>query len=275
MRRHENGARNSYAPPIDAGIDSAADSAQAGAVLISAGKPVTVTTNGVWEAGGFSAADITDDSLLCDNLSNTSADGTIGWQNNDYGELGVVNVTIGLGGIYSISSISYNQGNCMRANTWVADSITTPLGAFTPLPGTDTIGAWTTQTTTSPIIASTVVLQLNKTRTSWETDWMSIGEIQVWGELLQAGPPPEPRWDGGVDAPVGSPQDGPAGPATGTNPTTNTNSTTATNADAASAKSDESGCGCVLGGSRPARTTMWLMVGLCLLALRSRRSRRS
>ena len=94
---------------------------------------MTVTTNGVW-SGGYVPADVTDGDLSCVDLATSALDGTVGWQNNDYNELGVVNVTIDLGSAYTITSIDYNMGNCMRANTWGADSMTTPLGTFYPSP---------------------------------------------------------------------------------------------------------------------------------------------
>ena len=96
---------------------------------------MTITTNGAWEAGEYITADVTDGDLSCVDLATSALDGTVGWQNNDYNELGVVNVTIDLGNAYTISSIDYNMGDCMRANTWGADSITTPLGTFYPSPG--------------------------------------------------------------------------------------------------------------------------------------------
>ena len=83
--------------------------AQAAPANISAGRPVTITTNGAWEAGGYSPSNVTDGSLSCVDLASSSEVGTVGWQNNDYNELGVVNVTIDLGDAYTIDSIDYNM----------------------------------------------------------------------------------------------------------------------------------------------------------------------
>ena len=227
----EPGPEPTPEPPRDAGVYVVPDSAQAAPEIVSAGKPVTITTNGAWEAGGYFPADVTDGDLSCVDLATSSLDGTVGWQNNDYNELGVVNVTIDLGNVYTISSIDYNMGDCMRANTWGADSITTPLGTFYPSPGVGSTGTWSSQTATGQVIASTITIQLSKTRTAWDQDWMSIGEIRVWGELAQLPEPgpeptPEPPRDAGVDAPADSGQDGSVTTATGTD--TNTVTLTAT-----------------------------------------------
>ena len=225
--------------------------------IVSAGKPVTITTNGAWEAGGYSASDVTDGDLSCGDLASSAKDGTVGWQNNDYNQLGILNVTIDLGDTYTINSIDYNMGNCMRASTWGADSITTPLGTLYPSPGSGSTGVWSSQTAVDQVVASTVTIQLSKTRTAWDRDWMTIGEIRIWGELVQllepgpeagpepgpepgpeAGPEPgpepapEPSRDAGIDAsidiPSDSAQDSPVTTITNTGTATSTLTTTAT-----------------------------------------------
>jgi len=258
---------------ITALLSLLAGSADAAPAIISAGKPVTITTNGAWEAGGYFASDVTDGDLSCGDLASNVGDGTVGWQNNDYNQLGVVNVTIDLGNTYTIDSIDYNMGNCMRASTWGADSITTPLGTFYPLAGSGSTGVWSSQTAVmDQVVASTVTIQLSKTRTAWERDWMTIGEIRLWGELVQlpgpeAGPEPgpelgpevdvepgpeqgpetgpepgpepapEPARDAGIDAsidvPVGSALDGPVATITNTGTATNTVTTTGTSTSTA------------------------------------------
>jgi MYXO-CTERM domain-containing protein len=193
--------------------------------IISAGKSVTITTNGVWEAGGYSASDVTDGDLSCGDLASRAEDGTVGGQNNDYNQLGVLNVTVDLGDTYTITSIDYNMGNCMRASTWGADSITTPLGTFYPSPGSGSTGVWSSQTAVDQVVASTVTIQLSKTRTAWDRDWMTIGEIRIWGELVQllelgleAGPEPVPE-PGPEAGPEPRLEPGPeAGPETGPEP---------------------------------------------------------
>jgi hypothetical protein len=155
--------------------------------LLSAGRPVSIKTNGAWEAGGHNAADVTDGDLSCQDLASDVGKGSIGWQNNDENQPGLVDVTINLGGAYVIRAIEYNGGDCMRASTWAADSITTPLGTFTPSPGVGSTGAWTRQEATSVIVASSVTMQLRKTKTEWARDWMAIGEFRIWGFPV---PPP-------------------------------------------------------------------------------------
>jgi MYXO-CTERM domain-containing protein len=210
---------------ITALLSLLAGNADAAPAIISAGKPVTITTNGAWEAGGYFASDVTDGDLSCGDLASGVGDGTVGWQNNDYNQLGVVNVTIDLGNTYTIDSIDYNMGNCMRASTWGADSITTPLGTFYPSPGSGSTGVWSSQTAVDQVVASTVTIQLSKTRTAWERDWMTIGEIRIWGELVQlpepgpeAGPEPGPELGPEADVEPGPEQGPETGPEPGPEP---------------------------------------------------------
>jgi murein DD-endopeptidase MepM/ murein hydrolase activator NlpD len=149
---------------------------------VALGKPVIVMTNGAndnRESPGLYPSDITDGSL--DYLPSSSAqeDGSVGYVNNDYSQLMVITVTIDLQGTYDISRIRYNMGHVERAETWNADSMTTPLGTTGTNPGTPYTGAWTEQTGSASLSSVTVVLE--KTRISWPTDWLFIGEIEIYG----------------------------------------------------------------------------------------------
>jgi hypothetical protein len=145
----------------------------------------TAVTNGAednFPGSGEWSSDIVDGSL--DYLPvGTGEDGCVGCCNSDYNELLWVKVTIDLGGEYEVTGIRYNMGNVQRAETWNADSMTSPFGTTATQPGTPSTGAWTEQTGCDTL--SSVVVTLYKTRTSWATDWLFIGEIEVQGAQLR------------------------------------------------------------------------------------------
>lgn len=94
-------------------------------------------------------------------------------------------VTIDLEGSYEITKLRYNMGNVEHAETWGADMIVTPFGETAVIPGISYTseaagdGAWTELT--GNVVASEVIITLEKTRTSAVTDWLFIGEIEVYG----------------------------------------------------------------------------------------------
>ncbi|MCL4859219.1 MAG: CAP domain-containing protein [Caldilineaceae bacterium] len=155
---------------------------------IGLGKHVTVTTNGADDpaiGAGISPADITDGSLVYEPASTQLPDGVVGYVNNDYNELLEVTVTIDLGGEYDITRIRYNMGNVQFGDTWGADELVTPFGATTVNPGSAFSGAWTEQIGEARL--STVEVILRKTRTNFFTDWLFIGEIEVYGTPANSG----------------------------------------------------------------------------------------
>lgn len=153
-----------------------------GAKIISLGKPVIVTTNGAdddREKPGVEPADITDGRLDYLPAGDAQDDGTVGYVNDDYNQLMVITATIDLQGTYDISRIRYHIGHVLGAETWNADLMTTPLGTTPTNPGTPDTGAWTEHTGRATLSSVTIVLE--KTRVSYATDWLFIGEIEVYG----------------------------------------------------------------------------------------------
>ena len=151
---------------------------------VALGKPVIVTTNGANddnEGAGLNPSDINDGSLEYFPASQMREDGCVGYVNNDYNEPMVVEVTIDLQGTYNVSRIRYNMGNVQRAETWNADLMTTPFGTTSTNPGTSYAGVWTVHAGRTSLSSVTVILE--KTRTSWPTDWLFIGEIEVYESL--------------------------------------------------------------------------------------------
>jgi hypothetical protein len=149
---------------------------------VALGKPVIVTTNGagdIRENPGVEPADITDGRLDYLAAGDAQDDGTVGYVNDDTNQLMVITITIDLQGTYDVSRIRYNMGHVQRADTWNADLMTTPLGSTPTNPGTPAHGAWTEQTGSATLSSVTIVLE--KTRVSYETDWLFIGEIEVYG----------------------------------------------------------------------------------------------
>jgi len=151
---------------------------------VALGKPVSVTTNGANEnhdCAGLSPADISDGSLEYKPSSWCEEDGVVGYVNDNYNELMRITITIDLQGLYRVSRIRYNMGDVQRAETWNADTMITPFGTSGTNPGSPYRGAWTEHTGDTVLSSVTVVLE--KTRVSWETDWLFVGEIEVYGVI--------------------------------------------------------------------------------------------
>jgi len=156
---------------------------------IALNKPVLITLSDGWDTydgAGVSPNDVTDGSLEYSRVSQQRReDGCVGFINNDYSQTSNVVITIDLQGMYIITKIRYNMGNVERAETWGADMMVTPLGESTITPGTSYVGgttgrgAWTE--ITGNMMASEVTIRLEKTRTSTITDWLFIGEIEIYG----------------------------------------------------------------------------------------------
>lgn len=150
---------------------------------IALGRPVDVTTNGAndnRESPGLYPSDIVDGSLAYIPSSLAQEDGSVGFVNDDYDQLMSIQVTIDLQSVYSIHKIRYNMGNVQLANTWNADVLTTPFGSSATNPGGSFQGAWTEHTGNA--VLSEVTITLQKTRTTFFTDWLFIGEIEIYGE---------------------------------------------------------------------------------------------
>jgi len=154
---------------------------------VALGKPCTVIANGAEDYSdghpGEWPRDITDGRLAYQPVSSGKEDGCIAWQNEDHDELLVVTVTIDLGATHNITKIRYNPGNCERAETWNADIMESLFGKTPTNPGSPYRGTWTEQT--GSITTSKVTIKLEKTRRSWATDWLFIGEIEVWGTSIE------------------------------------------------------------------------------------------
>lgn len=153
-------------------------------------KPVFITTNGaddVSDAGDRcnTSSEVTD-GYLFKTSGNCADDGVIGFQNHDYNELMEVTVTINLQKRYNISKIRYNPGNVQRAESWNADLMITPFGRTRTTPGSPNTGAWTEQT--GSLVASSVKIVFQKTRHTWNDDWLFIGEIEIIGIQTPAAP---------------------------------------------------------------------------------------
>ena len=151
-------------------------------------KPVVIYMSTGWDTdggAGVSPEDVTDGSLEYLRASLKREDGCLGYVNRDLSEPSSVIVTIDLEGSYEITKLRYHMGNVERAETWGADKIVTPLGEAVVTPGisytspTAGVGEWTE--ITGNIIASEVMITLEKTRTSNTTDWLFIGEIEIYG----------------------------------------------------------------------------------------------
>lgn len=156
---------------------------------VALGKHVTVVTNGAndtRESPGLYPSDITDGSLDYIHSSWAQEDGTVGYVNDDYDQLMIITVTIDLNGLYDVSRIRYNMGNVLFANTWNADSMTTPFGTTATNPGSSYSGAWTEHAGNATL--SSVTITLKKTRTTYYTDWLFIGEIEVYGTSVSGRP---------------------------------------------------------------------------------------
>ncbi len=149
---------------------------------IALGKTVTIQTNGADDKNdgqGEWPEDITDGSLNYKSASTHQEDGVIGFVNNDYNQLMEITITIHLKSLYEINSIRYNQGNVQYGDSWNADSMVTTFGSTTTQAGGSYNGAWTDQI--GDITDSIVTIIFYKTRTSYYTDWLFIGEIEIYG----------------------------------------------------------------------------------------------
>lgn len=141
---------------------------------VALGKPVTITTNGADDPCpdcGRNLSSVTDGSL--------SEGGFTGFKNNNYGELLIVKITINLQGKYHITKIRYNMGAVQRCENWNADLMITPFGSTITNLGSGRSTAWTEMTGDS--ITSSITITFQKTRRTFETDWIFIGEIEVIG----------------------------------------------------------------------------------------------
>jgi hypothetical protein len=156
---------------------------------IALGRSVTVTVvnnDADLAYEGESPSDITDGSIAYISAEQKQNDGCVGWRNSVCSRMMTVTMQINLGSTCTISAIRYNPGNVPFA-TLAADKMTTPLGT------TDVNGApnaWTTHYAAATIEASTVTITLTKTNTASDRDWMFIGEIEVYGKVVEM--PPEP-----------------------------------------------------------------------------------
>ncbi|MCE5323328.1 C39 family peptidase [bacterium] len=148
------------------------------------GKSVTVAVvnnDAALAYEGESSSDITDGSLVYIDPSQRQEDGCVGWKNSVSGRTMTVVVDIDLGVACNITAIRYNKGNTPSAGM-AADTITTSLG--TTSINTGTSGAWTTQYAAAAVESSTVTITLTKTNTGADSDWMFIGEIEVYGSVV-------------------------------------------------------------------------------------------
>lgn len=151
-------------------------------------KPVYISTN--------DADDIPDNGVVCNNPSeitdgfvkknsdNCAIDGLMGFRNTDFNQLMEITVTINLQQTYNITKIRYNQGDVWSGSTWNADWMITPFGKTKTNAGSENKGAWTEQTGT--ITASKIQITFQKTKTKWNEDWLTIGEIEVIGTPLKS-----------------------------------------------------------------------------------------
>lgn len=149
---------------------------------VALNKPVSITTNGANDqcAGcGNKPSDVTDGSLSYLPVSGDAPDdGCVGFVNNDYRQLMIINVSINLQQTYHITKIRYNPGD-VEHETWNADLMVTPFGSTPTNHGSTYSGTWTELT--GSLIASTITIALQKTRKSDETDWLFIGEVEIMG----------------------------------------------------------------------------------------------
>jgi hypothetical protein len=168
--------------PAPAHAQTQDDPLAAAATNVALGRPVAVSTNGANDGHdheGQTPADITDGLLTYYPASGNREDGVVGYVNDNYNQLMEVKVVIDLGKLYRISRIRYNMGNVQRSGAWNADTLITPMGSTPTNPGSASQGAWTEHN--GSLTASQVEIVLQKTRTSYETDWLFIGEIEVYG----------------------------------------------------------------------------------------------
>ncbi|MCE5323327.1 C39 family peptidase [bacterium] len=157
---------------------------------LALGKSVSLTVvnnDGNLAYEGESSSDITDGSLAYIDPSQRQEDGCVGWKNSVSGRTMTVAVTIDLGVACNITAIRYNKGNTPSAGM-AADTITTTLGKTSVNTGSS--GAWTTHYAAAAVESSAVTITLTKTNTGTDSDWMFIGEIEVYGSVVVVPPPP-------------------------------------------------------------------------------------
>jgi len=149
-------------------------------------KTVYIQTNHAEDDGQDcrTASEVTD-GILDGKNRNCAADGVIGFQNNDYNQLMEITVKIDLRQTYNITKIRYSTGNVQRAETWNADTMTSPFGRIATVPGSTFKGAWTEQT--GNLTTSIFEIKFQKTRKAYAEDWLFIGEIELIGTLAKAG----------------------------------------------------------------------------------------
>ncbi len=156
---------------------------------LALGKPVTVTVSGSDGAlpyEGESASDVTDGSRSYIAPENRLNDGCVGWRNSQAGRTMTVTLTIDLQSSCNISTIRYNPGDSPHADTWSADSMTTPFGTTSVTASAPSTGAWTTHYGSATGVTS-VTVTLTKTNSRPNHDWLFVGEIEVYG--TSTGPP--------------------------------------------------------------------------------------
>jgi serine/threonine-protein kinase len=149
---------------------------------VASGKPVQVSVHGnqADPGDGGDPQAITDGSLYYNEDNGMKArNGVIGWVNRTDGQTLKVTIHLNLQGKYRISQIRYNQGNVSRASSWNADYMITPFGKMSTDPGGEYRGTWSSQYGNK--IVSAVDITLIKTKRSWDTDWLFVGEIEVLG----------------------------------------------------------------------------------------------
>lgn len=144
------------------------------------GMEVSITTNGHDDrqeiSMGHGTAAVTDGSL--EYIPGSSV-AVIGFANDDYNELMRITMTINFDGQYQIFRILYNQGDVMYGSYWNADTMETSFGITSTNPGENYRGAWSEQR--GNIITNRIIISFTKTRISYETDWLFIGEIEIYG----------------------------------------------------------------------------------------------
>jgi hypothetical protein len=150
---------------------------------VALGKPVRISTNGAEDLGDAgpdcnNPAEVTDGNLGVTN-GPCSNDGVVGYHIHRTGQALEVTVTIDLQKTYRVTKIHYNQGNVQRAESWNADLMISPFGTAQTNPGSTFNGAWTEQS--GSLTTSTVKITFQKTKATWNDDWLFIGEIQIIG----------------------------------------------------------------------------------------------
>lgn len=164
-------------------------------INLVAGRFASIFTNGAEDTfdgdgnsvqNGIYLQAVTDGGLRFNNGKFSDSPNVVGWSNITYNQELKVTVVIPLDRPSHISSIRYHPGQVQRASTWIPDRIETPCGKIYPTPGTDGPtsggegqGVWSS--INCNLSASQVELVFKKTRINYATDWLAIGEIEVYG----------------------------------------------------------------------------------------------